>query len=416
MRWPRFFRRRYWDEERARELEAYIAIETDENISRGMSPEEARYSARKKLGNPTTIREEIYRTNSLGFVEAIRQDLAYAVRQLRRSPGFTAAAVLSLALGIGANAAIFTLLDQVVLRLLPVKNPKELVLLNWQGDSHSTDMSSDTLSYPLYKDFRDRNQVFTGLLCYHHMDVGISYQGQVERAKGELVSGNYFDVLGVPAALGRTFSSEDDRTPGAHPLAVLSYDYWMDRFRGDREILGNTITVNGAALTIVGVSAKGFDGLEVGLSPKVRIPITMRHQVTQLAWTEMFGLDTRRGRWVRVIGRLRPSVTEQQAKASLQPIFHSILEIEAQQKEFAHASADSRKEFLKSWISVTTAERGRSYVREHYDKPLRVLMTIVGLALMWRTCCLRALLTVNAKLRYEWRSAQVGDASSAKTS
>jgi len=383
MSWKRFFRRRYWDQERSRELEAYLQIETDENIARGMSPEAARGAARKKLGSPQRIREEIYRMNSLAFFETVMQDLRYAVRQLRRSPGFTAAAVLSLALGIGANTAVFTLLDQVLLRLLPVRDPQQLVALTWEGEPYATNISSDVVSYPLYTDFRDRNEVFSGLLCYHDMSFGIGYQGETERVAGELVSGNYFGTLGVQPALGRLFTQDDDRIPVGHPLAVLAYDYWVSRFHAGREVLGQTIRVNGALLTIIGVSAKGFGGLEVGRPAQIRVPITMRSQVTPASWTEMFGLDKRRGRWVRVVGRLKPGVTSEQAKASLQPLFHSILEMEVAQKEFAKASAGTRREFLKSWIQVAPVARGRrSGVKEQFDTPLSVLMAIVGFVLL----------------------------------
>ena len=164
MKWPRFIRRRYWDQERSREIDAYLQIETDENVARGMSPEDARYAARKKLGNSTHIREEIYRMNSVVFLETVSQDLRYALRQLRHSPGFTSAAVLSLALGIGANTAVFSLLDQVLLRQLPVRDPPRLVLLTWEGANVGPNISSDVVSYPLYKDFRDQNQVSTQAL------------------------------------------------------------------------------------------------------------------------------------------------------------------------------------------------------------------------------------------------------------
>ncbi|HYL74092.1 MAG TPA: ABC transporter permease, partial [Bryobacteraceae bacterium] len=383
MSWTRFFRRRDWDQERSREIDAYLQIETDENIARGMSPDDARYTARKKLGNPTQIREEIYRMNSLGLLETIAQDMRYALRQLRRSPGFTAAAVLSLALGIGANTAVFTLLDQVLLRQLPVRDPKQLVLLTWEGANVGPNISSDVVSYPLYKDFRDQNQVFSGLLCYHAMDFGIGYKGQTERVRGELVTGNYFETLGVQPALGRLFTADDDRIPGGHPLVVLSYDYWIDRFHGDRGVLGQTVRANGAPLTVIGVSAKGFGGLEVGRPAEIRVPITMRSQVTPASWTEMFGLDKRRGHWVRVVGRLKPGISWQHAKASMQPIFHSILEMEVQQKEFAITSSDTRRDFLKSWVNVLPIARGRrSGVRDQFDTPLSMLMAIVGFVLL----------------------------------
>ena len=382
MAWTRFFRRRRWDEERSHELDAYLQIETDENIARGMSPDAARHQAHKKLGNPTRIREEIYRLNSLGFVETMWQDLKYAVRQLRRSPGFTAAAVLSLALGIGANTAIFSLLDQVLLQPLPVRDPQRLVLLNWQGLFYGPSMSDDVLSYPLYHDIRDHNQVFSGLVGYHQIAFGVGYQGQVARIPGALVSGNYFDVLGVPAFLGRTFSSDDDRIPGGHPLAVLTYDFWADRFHSNPGIVGGTIIINGSPFTVIGVSAKGFTGLEVGGPVKILVPMMMRNQVTAESWTRMFGLDTRRGGWVRVLGRLKPGVSIAQAKAALQPLFHSILETEVREKEFAGATADTRREFLRSWMDVKPASSGHSDARDQYQTPLRMLMGMVGLVLL----------------------------------
>ena len=382
MAWTRFFRRRRWDEERARELEAYIHIETDENIGRGMPPEEAQYAARKKLGNPTQIREEIYRMNTAGFLETLWQDLRYALRQLGRSPGFTAAAVLSLALGIGANTAIFSLLDQVLLRPLPVRDPQRLVLLNWHGESYGPSMSNDVLSYPLYRDLRDRNQVFSGVLGYHHTTFGVGYQGQVERVPGEIVSGNYFDVLGIGAAFGRMLSPGDDRVPGGHPVAVLTYDFWVDHFRSDRGVLGKTITVNGHSFTVIGVSARGFTGLEVGWPAKVFVPMMMRTEVTPESWASMFGLESRRGSWVRVFGRLKPGISAQQAKASLQPLFHSILEMEIQQKDFPRATPEMRKQFLRSWMDVAPVFRGHSNIREQFEMPLRVLMAMVGLVLL----------------------------------
>ena len=201
MKLPRFFRRARWDRERAQELEAYVEIETQENIARGMSAEDARAAAHRKLGNPTLIREEIYRMNSLGLLDALAQDLRYAMRQFRRSPGFTTAAVLSLALGIGANTAIFSLLDQVLLRLLPVKEPRQLAAIQWRGFTNASNFGSGTISYPFYKDIRDHNQTFSGVFGRFPVALSVGYQGQTERVSGELVTGNYFDVLGVPAAI-----------------------------------------------------------------------------------------------------------------------------------------------------------------------------------------------------------------------
>ncbi len=378
MKLPRFFRRARWDRERARELEAYVEIETQENIARGMSAEDARAAAHRKLGNPTLIREEIYRMNSLGLLDALAQDLRYAMRQFRRSPGFTTAAVLSLALGIGANTAIFSLLDQVLLRLLPVKEPRQLAAIQWRGFTNASNFGSGTISYPFYKDIRDHNQTFSGVFGRFPVALSVGYQGQTERVSGELVTGNYFDVLGVPAAIGRTFTPDDDRVPGGHPLAVLSYDFWTDRFHADPAVPGRNIIINNQAFTIIGVSAKGFDGIELGYSPKIRIPVAMKKEMTGF-FGDYWNLENRRTTWLQMFGRLKPGVTLQQAQASLHPLFRSILEDEAQQSKL---QGRPREEFFKSRLLVQQASQGDSSLRAQYRAPLAVLMAIVGLVLL----------------------------------
>jgi len=270
----------------------------------------------------------------------------------------------------------------VLLRPLPVQDPGRPVFLNWRGEFYGPSISDDVLSYPLYQDIRDHNQVFDAVLGYHHTTFGVGYGGEVERVPGELVSGNYFDALGIPAALGRTLSPGDDVIPGGHPVAVLSYDYFVDRFHSDSGILGRTININGPPFTVIGVSAKGFEGLEVGAPAKILVPMMMRNQVTPESWTSMFGLNSRRGRWVRVCGRLKAGITAREAKAGLQPLFHSILEMEVGQKEFARVTPEIRKDFLRSWIEVAPAFRGHSDVRQQYQSALELLMGMVGLLLM----------------------------------
>src|SRR5579872_211201 len=171
-------------------------------------------------------------------------EIRYALRALRKSHVLAIVAILSLAFGIGANTAIFTFVDQLLLRLLPVKDPQQLVLLTWRGPHYGSNRGPNMLSYPMYKDFRERNQVFSDMFCRRSIPVSISANGQTERASAELVTGNYFQVLGVGTAIGRTFTADDDKTPGGHPLAILSYSYWRARFAGDRSVLGKTILVN----------------------------------------------------------------------------------------------------------------------------------------------------------------------------
>ncbi len=307
-------------------------------------------------------------------------DIQFALRTFVKSPVFAGVAVLSLALGIGANTGIFTLLDQVLLRLLPVQDPQQLVQLKWEGSYYGSNTGDAAISYPMYKDFRDRNQVFSGVMCRYALPLSLGLSGRGERLDGELVSGNYFQVLGVKAALGRLITPDDDRVPDGEPLAVLSYRFWKERFHGDPNVIGQNLLINGRQLTVIGVSQAGFDGIEVGYSPKIRIPVAMKKAMTP-GW-EVYGLENRRGRWVNVFARLKPGISITQAKASLQPLFHSILEMEVREKEFARANAYTKQQFLRSSMNVLPGSRGRSALRRQAEAPLWVLMAMVGLVLL----------------------------------
>jgi len=317
----------------------------------------------------------------------IWHDLRDAARQLRRRPGFTAAAVLSLALGIGANTAIFTLIDQVLLRPLPVADPEQLVLLQWDGEQAGITMFGDTLSYPAYRDLRDRNTVFSGVMCRYPVPLSVGSGGQTGAGQtalvaGELVSGNYFEVLGVRAAMGRLFTPDDNRISGGHPLAVLSYDYWAAQFNRDPGIVGRTLIVDGLPLTVIGVSEQGFDGVDLGVSPRIRVPIAMKAQMTQGYFSEVLTLENRRVSWVHAFARLKPGVTPAQAEAALQPMFHALLENEVREKGFEQTDAETRARFLKSSLRVLPGAQGRTDLREEYALPLRVLMAIVALVVL----------------------------------
>jgi putative ABC transport system permease protein len=320
-------------------------------------------------------------------------DIRYAARVLARNPVFTAVAVLTLALGIGANTAIFTLLDQILLRLLPVKNPQQLVLLTMRGRHYGNNWGGNAISYPMYRDFQDHNEVFSGMFCRFPTRVSLTFGGQAERVEAELVSGTYFSVLGVTTGLGRTFTAEDDRVPNGHPLVMLSYSYWKRRFGGDPAILGKTLTVNKHPMTVIGVAQAGFDGVELGYSPKLFIPVMMQQQVVVVP-TNM--LTDRRSRWVNAFGRLKPSVTQTQSKAALQPFMHSMLENEVREAAFAHASKYDRDEFLKCWIDVLPGSQGRSYIRPGLSTPLWVLMAITGVVLLIACANLANLLLARA--------------------
>ena len=326
-------------------------------------------------------------------------DLRYALRTFRKSPVFVAVAILSLAFGIGANTAIFTLVDQLLLRLLPVKDPNQLVLFWGRGPHYGSNNGRYKLSYPMYEDFRDHNQVFNGVFCRWETSMSIAAEGKTERVDGELVSGSYFPVLGVGPALGRLFNPDDDKTPGGAPYAVLSYRYWLSRFAGRPDVIGKKILVNGYPITIVGVSQAGFDGTDPGKSPQVRVPVMMKAQMDPVGNSFEYNFTSRRGRWINVFGRLKPGVTLEQAKASLQPFFHQMLEMEVQQKDFARAAPEVRQRFLTMWIELLPASKGDSELRRQFSSALLVLTAIVGLVLLIACANVANLLIARATAR-----------------
>ena len=314
-----------------------------------------------------------------GWLETRFRDFRYALRTLRRSPGFVTVAVLTLALGIGANTAIFTLLDQILLRLLPVKNPQQLVLLTMRGSHYGSNWGGNAISYPMYRDFQDHNEVFSGMLARFPDYIALTVSGQAERVPAELVSGTYFGALGVGTAVGRPITPDDDRVVNGHPVVMLSYAYWKQRFAGDPNIIGKNVLVNNHEMTIIGVAQAGFDGVEMGYTTKVFVPMMMQ-QYVMIGNPKM--LTERRNRWVNAFGRLRPGVTPVRAKASLQPFMHSMLEMEVKEAAFSQASAYDREQFLKCWIDVLPGSQGRASFRQELSTPLWVLMAITGLVLL----------------------------------
>lgn len=310
---------------------------------------------------------------------SLLNDLRFAVRTLRRFPLFTSVAVLSLALGIGANTAIFTLIDQLMLRLLPVKDPEQLVMIWSTGPHLGNNRGRRAASYPMYQDFQQKAQAFSYVFCRYTTPLSITFDGRTERVAGELVSGNYFQALGVTPAAGRVFSSEDDdRVYKGHPVVVLSHHYWTTRFNADPKVIGAKILVNNYPMTIVGVSAAGFNGLDPSVSPQVRVPIQMKPLVTpgsdQLA--------DRRSQWIQMFARMKPGYTVSSAQASLQPLFHQILQYELTLPSLKDISAYHRDLFLKRVVRMEAAASGYSEMRNQVSAALIVLMCMVGLVLL----------------------------------
>ncbi len=313
------------------------------------------------------------------------RNLRLAARTLSRTPFVTLVAILSLALGIGANSAIFSLFDQMLLRPLPVPAPHELVNLGAPGPKpgstscNTAGSCDEVFSYPMFRDLEQVQSSFTGVAAHRAFDANLAYDGQTESADGLLVSGSYFPVLGVQPALGRLLTPDDDRTPGGHFVTVLSYDYFRRRFQEDPAILGQTLIVNDKGYTIVGVGPRGFDGTTLGVTPEVFVPITMRGDVQPSVTGP--GFDNRRSYWVYLFARLKPGVTIEQAHVAINGPYRSILsEVEAPLQR--GMSDQTMARFLAKQVSATPGISGQSSVRDQARTPLLVLLAVTGTVLL----------------------------------
>src|SRR5688500_13661858 len=308
-------------------------------------------------------------------------DLKLAIRGLFRSPLFSIVAILSLSLGIGANTAIFTLIDQILLRKLPVKNPEELVMLYQQGPHSGSNMGSRMHSYPIYQEYQKRAEPLSEVIARRLADASISIDNQTERIDIEMVSGNYFTMLGVGPAAGRVFNSpEDDQVYEGHPSVVISHDYWMRRFNGDQSAIGKKILVNNYPMTIVGVSAAGFAGIDPARSPQMRVPILMKPVIVpEWSWVRM---DDERTRWVQVFARLKPGYTIETAQGPLQGLFTQIRQHEMTLPGAKNWSQFNRDRFMTGRLKVEAADVGYSPLRNDFSTALVVLMAMVGLVLL----------------------------------
>ena len=367
-----------------RELRYHFDRRVEDLRAEGRTEDEARKQAAIEMGGLEQVQEDVRETWTLRWLEDAARDARYAARSLARSPGFTITAVASLAIGIGASAAIFSLLDQVVFRCLPVREPERLVLLDWKGNALAQARGSgagfNLMSYPICRDLQRQDRFFDGVLCRHPTGVNLAVAaGQTPELVGaEIVSGSYFSVLGVSPALGRLINEDDDGQPGAHPVVVLSHAYWLKAFGGAPDVVGRRLLVNNFPMTVVGVASATFRGIDIGDVPAVWIPAAMKKQATP-EWDRL--LD-RRTAWMQVIGRLRPGVTLEQAQAGLQPWFKSMLDEDTRREGFPLVTAKQRAEFLASTLVVTPAAHGHSLLRQDLGRPLRVLMAATLLLLL----------------------------------
>ena len=410
------FRRGRVEQELSDELRFHLEKLPEEKVAKGMAPEEARYAALRELGGVEQIKEECRDMRRVNYVENFLQDVRYGLRQLRRSPGFTAVAILTLALGIGANTAIFSLLDSVMLRDLPVRDPGRLVLFadNPRESMSFNEPTSDSdaigpsgqwtlFSYPLYQHFRDHSRLFEGICAFQtpedtlavHVE-GPAQRGAAQVAQGKLVSGNFFSVLGVRAALGRPLTPEDDR-PGAPPVAVVSFEYWRSKLGGEAAALGRAVEIDGVPMTLVGVMPPGFFGERVVKdSADFWMPLSLRPKLSLTVMPEVKSLLTDpNAYWLDIIGRLKPGVSRTQANA----------EIDGELRQYltgllgAKITASARTQIEHDYVSLAPGGSGLSALRFEYAEPLHILLAIVGLVLLIACANVANLLLARAAAR-----------------
>jgi predicted permease len=394
--WNHLFRRKQLDRDLDEELQAYVELLSAERVQAGVDPEQAYRDTRREVGGVQQVIQNVRDVRAGVCLDRLVQDVRYGIRMLARNPAFTLVAMATLALGIGANTAMFSLLDQVVLRLLPVSHPERLVIVRETGNHYGNTYGANTISWPMFEDLRDHNQVFSGMFCRFPAAVTIGYGDRTAQIRAELVSGSYFPTLGVGAALGRTIAPDDDAVPDSRPVVVLSYSFWRSYFNGDRTIVGRTIALNSQAMTVIGVAQPGFEGVEMGVPAKVFVPIMMKMEMTP----HSDGLKDRRRRlsWVTAYGRLKPGVSLDQAQLSLQPLLHGILEMEVQQPEFTrYTTAADRQMFLRNRVELLPgSENG---LREYMRKPLWLLVALTGAVLLLACANLANLLLARATAR-----------------
>ena len=326
-------------------------------------------------------------------MQTLFQDVRYGFRMMTRSPGFTAVVILTLALGIGANTAIFSIVNAVLLKSLPVQNPGELVVVGYtDADSERT---NEDFSYPMYQAIRDKNSSFAAVLARSGVDLNAGYGGQSERVIGEMVSGNYFTTLGVQPWLGRLFTQVDDRIPGGHPIAVLSYGYWQRRFGSDASIVGKQMILNGKPMTVVGVTPPGFYGTELARSPGIRVPMMM---ATVFRPFPANRLQNPRHHWMTVMARRKPGVSAMEAQTSLDVLYHQTLEEELAQLPSSVTEHD-KKRVLERRIKLVSGIQGFAHLRGEMERPLLLLFTITGIVLLVACANLSNLLLARTEKR-----------------
>ena len=399
--WRRLLRGSLMDEELDAELRFHFELQVAEKVRLGMSEDEARRSCRLEFGGLTQIKEDCREARGTTFVEHIGQDARYAIRMFGRTPGFTVVVVITLALGIGANTAVFSLIDAVLLKMLPVKEPQQL--MNFSKIQPASGQN-DYFSYPEVELFQQETHAFSGIFAFANLgDVDVEVNGQGKISNGQVVSGNYFSTLGVSTILGRTIDPGDDQLAGGSAVAVISYKYWRERLAGDPAVVGTKIVVNNYPFTIIGVTPREFFGLQSGQQIDVSVPLKMiaplrpeyamtgtRYDVLRSAIRPAFF----------IMGRLRPGVTVATASARMEPLFRSAMSDETTALTGTPFDSPREREMnQQAKLQLTAGGRGLANLRERFLKPLWILMTAVGLLLLIACSNVATLLLARARFR-----------------
>jgi len=371
------FRRPKTMNELEEEIGTHLQMEEQENLESGMSPEDARHAALRRFGNVTLAQQKSLEMWVWNGVEALWQDLGFGLRQLVRSPGFTAVAVLTLALGIGANTAIFQLLDAVRLRSLPVKNPEELTLVHLadlRGKRGSQETGYPALNNPLWEYIRDHQTAFSQMLAWSPTILGITEGGHERPVRALWVSGDFFDVLGVQPVLGRLFSSADDQPGCGGSGVVVSYAFWRDQLGGDPQAIGRTLTIGRHPVPIVGVTRAAFTGPEIGHAFDVAVPICSQAAY----WTEGNWLESSTDWWLTVMGRLKPGDSLPIANTRLKSLSPAAFEASLR-KDYP---TENVRDYLHFELVADSAPAGVSWLRDMYENPLWMLLGLAGVVLL----------------------------------